>query len=206
MKLANVFQKYGLFVLLAASASIVGCSKDDDDVPEKENEVEVITDVKLVFTNTDDPKDIVEASAKDPDGMGVEPLAILGELTLKTNTSYELTYEIMNNLETPGEDIGLEIAAEDDEHQFFFSFSSDVFATPSGDGNIDVPSDPINYADADGKGNPLGLRTNWTTASNTLTNGTFKVRLQHQPEVKTSTSSALDGDTDFELEFVLNIQ
>ena len=33
--------------------------------------------------------------------------------------------------------------------------------------------------------------------------GTFTVRLQHQPDVKTATSGTNDGDTDFELQFVL---
>ena len=35
--------------------------------------------------------------------------------------------------------------------------------------------------------------------------GTFTVQLQHQPDVKTATSGANDGDTDFALTFNLNI-
>jgi len=58
----------------------------------------------------------------------------------------------------------------------------------------------------DGNGNPLGLSTSWTTGSNNLADGTFTIRLQHQPDVKSATSGASDGDTDFELKFVLNIQ
>ena len=44
------------------------------------------------------------------------------------------------------------------------------------------------------------------TSTTPLTVGTFTVRLQHQPGVKTATSGANDGDTDFNLQFVLNIQ
>ncbi|MEL7220572.1 MAG: GTP cyclohydrolase [Bacteroidota bacterium] len=205
MKIIEFLRKYSLFILLSGGIFLTGCG-DDDDVPEPENELEVITDVKLIFTNVDDASDVVEASAQDPDGEGVEELKISDQITLDVDKTYTLTYEIFNNLETPSEDIGKEILEEDDEHQLFFSFSTDAFASPAGDGNIDTAADPINYDDADENGNPVGLVTTWTTGSATLTGGTFVARLQHQPDVKTATSGADVGDTDFDLEFVLNIQ
>jgi len=204
MKLFNNLKKYSLLAFLATSILMTGCN--DDEEPEVVNELEVITDVKLIFTNIADATDVVEASAQDPDGEGVQELQILDGITLGTDKTYTLTYEIFNNLETPGEDIGDEIQEEDDEHQLFFSFSDGAFANPTGNGNIDNASDPLNYNDADGNGNPLGLNTTWTTSSSTLSGGTFTARLQHQPDVKTATSGATDGDTDFELQFVLNIQ
>ena len=70
--------------------------------------------------------------AEDPDGTGVEELVILDTINLNKNKSYTLTFEIMNNLETPGEDIGEEIKEEDDEHQIFFGFSNDAFSDPLG--------------------------------------------------------------------------
>jgi len=204
MKVLDYFKKITLYSLLVAGILITGCK--DDDPPEPENELEVITDVKLVFTNDADATDVVEVSAQDPDGEGVRELVILDEINLDVDKSYTLTFEIFNNLESPGEDIGDEIAEEDDEHQLFFSFSNDAFTDPDGDGNIDNASDPLNYNDRDGNGNPLGLSTSWTTASSTLSGGSFTARLQHQPDIKTSTSGATDGDTDFDLQFVLNIQ
>ncbi len=205
MKVLNYFNKFSFYILLAAGVLITGC-KSDDEAPEEENELEVITDVKLVFTNDADATDVVEASAQDPDGAGVQELAILGEINLDVDKTYTLTFEIFNNLETPGEDIGDEIKEEDDEHQLFFGFSNDAFANPTGNGNIDSSSDPLKYNDNDGNGNSLGLSTSWTTSSSALSGGTFTARLQHQPDVKTATSGATDGDTDFELQFVLNIQ
>jgi len=201
--------KFGMIAIGFAAVAITGCNKDDDQPvvpPATENELEVITDVKLIFTNANNSNDVVEARAQDPDGEGVQDLVILDEITLDTSKTYTLTYEITNNLETPGEDIGAEILDEDDEHQFFFSFSSDVFASPTGNGNIDSASDPINYNDQDDNGYPVGLNTTWTTPSTQLTGGTFTVNLAHQPGVKTATSGVNDGDTDFNLEFVLNIQ
>lgn len=209
MNTMTKFRNYSLIAILFATI-ITGCSKDDETepiiAPAGENEEEVITDVTLIFTNTNDTNDVVQARAQDPDGLGVQELMILDSINLDTSKTYTLTYEIFNNLETPGEDIGNEIAEEDDEHQFFYSFSNNAFANPTGNGNIDNASDPLNYNDMDGNGNPLGLSTSWTTSSSQLTGGTFTARLQHQPDVKTATSGANDGDTDFELTFVLNIQ
>tara|TARA_Y100001954_G_scaffold130429_1_gene139439 strand:- start:911 stop:1528 length:618 start_codon:yes stop_codon:yes gene_type:complete len=205
MNTLNKIKNYLMLAMVATSLIFTGCKKDDVD-PDHEHEGEIITDVKLVFTNTSDASDVVEARAQDPDGEGVQELAILDEISLDTSKTYTLTFEIMNNLETPGEDIGAEIAEEDDEHQVFFSFTDNAFSNPTGDGNIDNASDAINYNDVDGNNNPLGLSTTWSTGASAVSAGTFTVRLQHQPDVKTATSGANDGDTDFELQFVMNIQ
>jgi hypothetical protein len=150
---------------------------------------------------------VVTASAQDPDGTGIQELQILGAITLAADTEYTLTYEILNALDlTDIENIGDEILEEDNEHQFFFSFTENVFANPTGDGNIDAAADPINYNDDDENGNPVGLSTTWTTTSTASSEKSFTVRLQHQPDVKTATSGSNDGDTDFELTFDLNIE
>jgi hypothetical protein len=199
--------KLNYLLLSLFSLLIFTACEDDDATPAEENEEEVITDVKLVFTPTNTLSGLatVEATAQDPDGAGVQELQVSGSIDLAVNASYTLTYEIMNNLETPGEDIGEEILEEGAEHQLFFSFTDGAFTSPTGNGNIDNASDPVNYNDTDANGNPIGLSTAWTTGD-ALSSGTFTVRLQHQPDVKTSTSSANTGDTDFELTFVLNIQ
>ena len=208
MKMINNFKKYSIYSLLIGGLLFTGCKKDDDDnvVPEEENEVEVFTDVKLIFTNASDATDIVTARAQDPDGVGVQELQILDEIALDTSKTYTLTLEIWNNLDSPGENITDEVREEDHEHQIFFGFSNNAFANPTGNGNIDNAADPINYNDKDENGNNVGLSTTWTTSSTTLSKGSFTVRLQHQPDVKTATTGANDGDTDFDLTFVLNIK
>ena len=166
-----------------------------------------LRDVTLVFTNTADVNDVVTASAQDPDGTGIQELQILGAITLAADTEYTLTYEILNALDPADiENIGDEILEEDNEHQFFFSFTENVFANPTGNGNIDAAADPINYNDADENGNPVGLSSTWTTSSTASSGASFTVRLQHQPDVKTATSGSNDGDTDFALTFALNIK
>ena len=199
----NIFKlNYLLFAVL--SLFVFTACEEDEAAPEEENEVEVFTDVKLVFTPAGGGAS-VEATAQDPDGAGVQELVVKDEIKLQSGTTYTLTFEVMNNLESPGEDIGEEIAEEDHEHQIFFAFSEGAFSNPTGNGNIDNASDPINYNDTDGNGNPLGLNTTWT-AGDPTTAGSFTVRLQHQPDVKTATSGANDGDTDFELQFRLTIE
>ena len=207
MKTINPFKNLQLLAILFSVIIIIGCSKDDDVAPEEENEVEVFTDVTLVFTNTADVNDVVTASAQDPDGTGIQELQILDAITLAADTEYTLTYEILNALDpTDIENIGDEILEEDNEHQFFFSFTENVFANPTGNGNIDAAADPINYNDADENGNPVGLSSTWTTSSTASSGASFTVRLQHQPDVKTATSGSNDGDTDFALTFALNIK
>ena len=207
MKTINPFKNLQLLAILFSVITIIGCSKDDDVAPEEENEVEVFTDVTLIFTNTADVNDVVTASAQDPDGTGIQELQILDAITLAADTEYTLTYEILNALDPADiEDIGSEILEEDNEHQFFFSFTENVFANPTGNGNIDAAADPINYNDADENGNPVGLSSTWTTSSTASSGASFTVRLQHQPDVKTATSGSNDGDTDFALTFALNIE
>ena len=205
MNTIEKIRNFRLIILFFAAIAITSCS-NDDDVPEEENELEVITDVKLVFTNTTDASDVIEASAQDADGLGIGELMVLNQINLDANKTYILSFEIFNNLETPGEDIGDEILEEDNEHQFFFSFSDGAFSNPGGNGNIDTASDPLEYNDQDENGNPVGLSTTWTTSAEALSGGNFTVTLKHQPDVKTATSGANDGETDFNLRFVLNIQ
>ena len=197
----NIFKlNYLLYAVL--TLFIFTACEEDEAAPEEENEMEVFTDVKLVFTPTGGGA-AVEAAAQDPDGAGVQELQVLGAINLAANTSYTLTMVIENCLESPCELMNEEIEEEDDEHQFFFAFTNDAFTSPVGNGNLDNASDPINYNDSDGNGNSLGLNTSWTTGS--ASSGTFTVQLQHQPDVKTATSGSTDGDTDFALTFNLNI-
>ena len=197
----NIFKlNYLLYAVL--TLFIFTACEEDDAAPEEENEVEVFTDVKLVFTPIGGGA-AVEAAAQDPDGAGVQELQVLGAINLAANTEYLLSMMIENCLEDPCEDMNEEIAEEAEEHQFFFAFTNDAFTSPVGNGNMDNASDPINYIGFDGNGNPVGLNTNWTTGS--ASTGTFTVQLQHQPDVKTATSGSTDGDTDFALTFNLNI-
>lgn len=176
---------------------LVSC--DDDDVPEEENEEEIITDVTLTFTGGGST---IVATAEDPDGEGPQDIEINSTITLDANTEYDLSIELENAIE--GESITEEVREEDEEHMFFFAFTDGIFSDPSGDGNVDNRSDDVNYTDSDPNGNPLGLSTTWTTGE--AGSGTFRVVLKHQPDIKSSTSTSTDGETDVDLTWNIEIQ
>ncbi|MEO0722974.1 MAG: T9SS type A sorting domain-containing protein [Bacteroidota bacterium] len=176
---------------------------DDPDAPPCENEEEVITDVTLTFTPVDGGTPVT-AAAQDPDGEGPLDLQILDDIELLESTEYTLTVELFNSIE--GEDITEEIMEEDDEHQFFFAFTDEIFTSPAGDGNVDNRDDPLNYNDMDENGLPVGLSTSWETECDEETStGTFRIILKHQPGIKSDMSTAQDGGTDIDLEFVINV-
>ena len=202
-KMKNL-KNYLLVALLFAFVSGFTACSDDDEAPEEEEGVEVITNLTLKFAPESGGTEIT-AEAIDPDGAGSAELAVQDSINLSASTTYTLTFEITNALDpNDPEDIGEEIAEEEDEHQFFFAFTDGIFGNPTGNGNIDNAGDAINYNDKDSNGCNLGLSTSWTTSD--AQSGTFTVRLQHQPDIKTCSTGAIDGDTDFNVQFVLNVQ
>lgn len=199
--------KFHMMTALAATLLFVTACGGDDDAPDEENVVEVFTDVTLIFTNKANASDVVKVTAKDPDGTGAKKLEVKGKIYLTADATYTLTYEIKNALDPKDiEDLAKEILEEADEHQLFYAFTEGIFTSPAGDGNIDKASDPINYKDKDKKNYPLGLKTEWTAGAAYAGYKEFRVKLQHQPKVKTATSGSTDGDTDFDLTFKINIK
>ena len=85
MNKMNKFRKYSMIPMLAAAVLLTGCEKEEEEVPEEEHDHEVFTDVKLIFTNTQDSSDVVEALAQDPDYEGVEELTVLDTINLDKN-------------------------------------------------------------------------------------------------------------------------
>lgn len=190
-------------VALVAVASLSGCSKDD---PQKEDTPELITKATLTFTPTGGGTALV-VSATDPDGEGVQNIAVDGPIDLAAGTQYVLTIDLINALVAvgqPGYSITDEVEEEGQEHLFFFGWTSGVFQTPTGDGNIDHRADEVDYVDLDAGGLPIGLITTWTSAAAT-TSGTFRIILKHQPGTKTPTSDSSTGETDLDLTFTVNI-
>jgi hypothetical protein len=193
-----------LVLLMLAAIAVVQISCDEDE-PAKEDTPELITQVTLSFTPTSGATVIVKAT--DPDGIGPKDIIADAELNLKTNTTYSLSIQLVNGLlevTEDGYDVTGEVKEEGAEHLFFFSWTGG-FAEPSGDGNIDNRSDAVNYTDEDSEGLPIGLTTSWKTTTDVATAKKFRVILKHQPELKTATSTSTDGETDVDIEFVLNI-
>lgn len=195
-------------IFLGALISLSGCDNED---PIPENIPELITRVTLKFTPAGGGSAIT-VTATDPDGQGVQDIIVDGPINLLKGVQYTLSLELINGLYKPGDDgynITTEVEEEGDEHQFFFSFSDGVFSSPAGTGNIKDNAASsvgnINYLDTDSGGLPIGIETSWTTANAAVSNKSFRVLLKHQPDVKTNTSTSLDGESDLDIAFVLNV-
>jgi hypothetical protein len=198
-------------ILLLTTGSLIflsGCKNDD---PEPENIPELVTKVTLKFTPAGGGA-VVTVTATDPDGEGVQDIKVDGPINLVKGTQYTLALELINGLYNVGEDgynITAEVEEEGDEHQFFFRFSEGAFSSPTGTGNIkdnsSSPAGSINYLDKDVNNLPIGLSTSWTSSGVATSAKSFRLVLKHQPDIKSSTSTSLDGESDLDISFVLNV-
>lgn len=194
-------------VVLTLAGMLSSC-KDDD--PKKENTPELKTKVTLTFTPTGGGSAVV-VTATDPDGEGVQDIAVNGPINLAKDKTYTLTLGLLNELAAPSDpeyNITKEVEDEGFDHQFFFSWTNDVFSNPTGNGNVDNGTDPVNYTGGsnskDVNNRNLGLTTTWTS-STSATAGTFRVLLKHQPDLKNDTSDSNTGEVDLDLTFIINI-
>ncbi len=197
--------KNSLLLLLILSAGFLHTSCDEEE-PAKEDTPELITRVTLTFTPVGVVANPIVVTATDPDGIGIQDIRPDKEIELDTSTTYVLTIQLINGLldsTDPSYNVTDEVREEGAEHMFFFSWTG-AFANPVGDGNIDNRNDLVNYNDEDEAGLPLGLSTNWSTIGEVSTDKKFRVVLKHQPELKSASSTAQDGETDVDLEFIVN--
>ena len=176
---------------LAVVAGLSSCKKDDDLVATPAptiNEVEVITTLELTFTDAAGVQPTVTAKFRDPDGDGSMGPDVFDDIVLQANTTYNVTIALLNEIETPAEDIGAEVLEEDDEHLFCF--------TVAGGANLN-----ITRTDSDGTFE-VGLTSDWVTGA--ASTGTTQVVLKHQPGVKDGTCAP--GETDIDVTFDTTIQ
>ncbi|WP_353778290.1 type 1 periplasmic binding fold superfamily protein [Winogradskyella sp. 3972H.M.0a.05] len=175
---------FGLFLIIGLHS----CSNDDDNPPPV-NEEEVITTMTITLTPQGGGTAITMRT-QDLDGDGPNAPVVTVSGALATNTVYNGSIELLNELENPAEDITEEVEEEDDEHQFFFSLTGTNATTM--------------YADMDGDGNPVGLAFTLTTTdagANSIT-----VTLRHEPAKDAAGVSDGDitnagGETDIEETF-----
>lgn len=183
----------------------MSCSDDEDPLPEPPDDgEEFIDEVILTFTPSQTGKDVVTARWFDADGDGANDGTVTQGIELEEGVEYTLAITLNNTV--ADENLTLEIQEEDDEHQFFFEFTENIFSDPLGNGNVDNRDDPINYNDEDDAGLPVGLSTTWTAGGHTDATGTFRVILKHQPDLKNETSDASVGGTDINIPFPIDIE
>lgn len=178
------------WMLWLGIVSLFAFTSCNDDDPEPENEPEVITRMEIRFTNQANASNVVIAEFNDPDGPGGQA-PTFQHPTFQAGATYVGEIRLWNDLEN--EEKTQEIQEEDDEHQFFFVYTNNVFSSRE-------------YLDQDPNGLPVGLRTRFT-ASATAGSGTLRVALRHMPTKNTEGDiTNAGGDTDIDVTFNVTVQ
>lgn len=177
-----------LFSILFVSALFTSCS-NDDNAPAPVDEEEVITTMTVTLTSAGNTTVTLESKDLDGDGPNAPEITVSGSLVADATYSGSIT--LLNETETPSENITTEVADEDDEHQFFFTAGGAITGT--------------SYTDEDGNGNPLGLSFDLTTGA--AGSGTLQITLRHEPKKPNDgTLADAGGETDIAQSFTVTVE
>lgn len=185
------FLKFALAATAIFSLTFTGCKKDDDH--DHDNEQELITTVKAVFTPTGGGTP-VEFTWSDIDGDGGNTPVITNG-TLSASSTYNVALTFLNESETPAENKNSEIVSEGKEHQVFFQSAAGL--------NLSFA-----YTDADADGRPIGVTATATTGA--ASTGNLKITLRHEPNkaganVANGDITNAGGETDVAVDFTVTI-
>lgn len=179
-----------LATVLFTTLLFVSCSKDDDSTPEPVNEEEVITTLTATLVPAGQGTSITLKS-QDLDGDGPNAPVITVSGNLSTGVIYNGTIELLNEMESPAEDITEEIEEEDLDHQFFYTIG----------GGLDVTT---SYENNDSEGNPLG--TEFTLVAGAASSGALTFTLRHEPTKPNTGLDDAGGETDISVTFNLTVE
>lgn len=169
-------------VLFSALFLVVACEKDKDNTPD--NEQELITTVRLTFSNG---ASTLVFNARDIDGDGgLAP--VIDKVQLAANTTYHLEVAFLDESKTPLSDLTDEVRGEGTDHLVCFT-ASGVVPDPTG-------------LDKDSNSKTLGLTSQITTAA--AGSGTLQIVLKHLAD-KTAASPCSTGETDVETTFAVMV-
>ena len=179
------------FLLLASIFTFASCNKDDE-MHDHDHEEELITTLTYTLT-PDGGGDAVVLSFQDVDGDGGNAPTITTE-ALAANTTYTGVIELLNEAETPSENVTEEIEEEGTEHQFFFATDTNITTA---------------YTDMDNNNLPIGLASTLTTTD--AGTGNFTITLRHEPDknaedVRDGDITNAGGETDIEVTFAVVIE
>ncbi|TXN35824.1 type 1 periplasmic binding fold superfamily protein [Flagellimonas hymeniacidonis] len=191
-----------LSLALLTGTFLVGCSSDDNE-PDPVNEEETITTMNVTLTPQGGGTTItLQSQDLDGDGPNAPNISISGDLA--ENTVYDGIVVLLNEAETPAENVNEEIEGEADEHQFFFVPNSSLNATIAyTDDESDYVSDETgeNFTST----NPVGISFTLTTTD--ASTGTLAITLRHEPKKPNDgTLADAGGETDITQAFNLVIE
>ncbi|RKR14215.1 hypothetical protein CLV91_0290 [Maribacter vaceletii] len=178
-----------LSLSILASLAFTACS-DDDEASEIVNEEEVITTLTATLV-PGNSTDTITLKTQDLDGDGPNDPVVTVSGNLAADTTYEGTIVLLNETESPAENITEEVEEESDEHQFFYAISSGLNATTT-------------YTNFDSNGENLGTEFTLTTGAASSGNITFILR--HEPKKPNTGSEDAGGETDISATFSVVIE
>ncbi|GAB3574167.1 hypothetical protein GCM10027578_36370 [Spirosoma luteolum] len=182
--------------LLALSALLLlnSCNRDEQTVaPTDDNEA--ITTATLTLTNKAAPTQVITATIDNLNGTADFSKATL---TLKANTTYTGQITLLDKTKTPVVVATDEIREKANEHLFVYTFtpatgSSATLGVTLTDKDTNPAPGPY----------PIGLATELKTGTATG-NGSLRVVLRHQPNVKNGTQTP--GSSDLDTQFPVVVQ
>ncbi|MCX2679382.1 type 1 periplasmic binding fold superfamily protein [Galbibacter sp. EGI 63066] len=178
-----------LSTVLFATLLFASCS-NDDDTPEPVNEEEVITTMTATLT-PDGGGTAITLQTRDLDGDGPDAPVVTVSGNLAAGVTYNGTIVLLNETESPAENITEEVEEESLDHQFFYT---------SG-GGLDVTTA---YSNFDSEENPLG--TEFTLTAGAVSSGTLTFTLRHEPTKPNTGLGDAGGETDIEATFNVMVE
>ena len=187
MKTKNAIK---LLMILFIGIAFTACSDDDDATPDPVNEEEVITTLTLTLVPDGGGTPVTLVSRDlDGDGPNAPVKTVSGPLT--AGTTYSGTVVVLNETETPAENVTQEVIAEAEEHQFFYIPGAALDVT-------------FTYDDTDANGDPLGVL--FTVVANSASGGNLNVVLRHEPtKPNNGTLAGAGGETDISVNFDVTV-
>ena len=164
----NFMKTTKLFIMAIFCLTLITSCNNDDD-PEPVNEVELITNVTLTFTNTANSADVVVMKNIAPDG---QEWAFTNSIngTFTAGQSYSLDLNITNESDPNDVDDVLndDVIPEGDEH--FFKYNNTLGMSMMRDASY------LSGANV----SRLGVSTTWTTGA--AGTGNIQIILVHEPD------------------------
>ena len=194
-----------LAVAVFASAALTFACADDDEPapigpvepgePHGPGEEELVTTLTITLTPTGGGTPVT-ASFRDLDGEGGDD-PVVEVLTVSADTDYDGSVQVLNETETPAEDITEEVEEEAEAHQFFYN-TLGGFASAS----VTITDKESDYVSNTGADHPVGIEFTLSVPANAQ-DGQLRVRLSHYddaPKDGTSLSDETDIDVTFDVE------
>ena len=185
--------KKSLLLFAAFAFTFYGCS-DDETTPAKQNDAEVLTTLKAVFTELGTTKSDT-FTFRSTDGAVFGRTTKFDTIRLAPLKGYSLSLLVLDESKQVVEDKTPEIVKEGKEHQFFFNSNP-----------LDLLLTNYNTTNKDSLNLPIGNSVGSITTKPTPGTGTFTIELVHEP-VKTNASVANNnranagGETDILVAF-----